>query len=197
MIIGPFILALLLINSVSQPLFLFPFALLTLFLSLKHKKKIVIILTLVTFLALPFFLIKTSSFSRLNSIIIEAKENYFIAIRGFERLYIHKESHTYEVGDILYLEGERSPLSFSTIESQFDFKDYINRKGVFYELEVSKITTKFKNPIRINTYRNYVLNKFSNESKSLVGSILFSLHDDSLILDNYQSLHMMRLISMS
>ena len=195
MIIGPFILALLLINGLFNPFFFIPFSLLLLVLCIRHKKRTPIYLFVSFIPLLPFFLTNKLSFR--HSLVIEAKENYFIVNRGFERLYVHMKSHTYDVGDILYLEGERVSLSFSTIESQFDFKDYLNRKGIYYELEISNITTKTKNPLRINAYRNYVLNKFSNESKSLVGSILFSVQDDSSILDNYQSLHMMRLISMS
>ena len=196
MMLGPFILAILSLTSLYKPFFIVPTLIFLIWLVLKTKKRILVILVGISPL-LPFFLTKLQTNTIHLSLVLEAKENYVIIQRGFERLYLHIKSHPYDVGDILSIEGERETLSFSMIEGQFDFQDYLNRKGVFYELDASHIEVKLKNPIRSKAYKNYVLSKFSESAKSLAGSILFSIDDDSSLLENYQSLHMLRLLSMS
>ena len=49
------------------------------------------------------------------------------------------KNHTYDIGDFLTINAKKEDLSFSTIESSFDFKSYLNKKGVFHALDVKKI----------------------------------------------------------
>ena len=132
-----------------------------------------------------------------DAVVVEVKDNYYIASSKLERLYIYEKSNSKEIGDILHLEGEKKELSFTIIESGFDFKDYLSKKGVAYELEVNKEEKIFSNPLRFKAYQDKFLSHFDNETRGIVGSILFSRNEDYESRDNLDSLHLNRLINAS
>lgn len=132
-----------------------------------------------------------------SGVVTEAKENYFILNSKFESLYVHEKNNSYEIGDVLSIKGKKKELDFSLVESQFDFKDYLNKKGIYIELVVEKITVTFSNFVRIKSYRSWFLSHFSNKSRGVISSILFSEHIENEITDNMESLHLARLISAS
>ena len=107
------------------------------------------------------------------------------------------KNHTYDIGDFLTINAKKEDLSFSTIESSFDFKSYLNKKGVFHALDVKKINVNFHNPIRIQDRREKFLSNFNQESRSIIGGILFSDSDDSEITANIKDLHLARFLSAS
>ncbi len=132
-----------------------------------------------------------------EGIVFEAKDNYFLFHSKGENLYVYQKEHNYEIGDYLKLEGKKTKLDFVVTESAFDFTDYLKKKGVKYEFSVTKVEVKFTNPIRINKYRKQFLSKFNDDQRSLIGAILFSIHDDSEDLTNISKLHISRLASAS
>ena len=131
------------------------------------------------------------------SVVVESKDNYYIVNSSFEKLYIYQREHHYEIGDILCLTGEKEELDFSTVESSFDFKDYLNKKGVYSQLYPSKIEVKFRNPLRIHQAKKEFLSHFSPNSRALIGSILFSMSSDEDIYSKGKELHLFRLLSNS
>ena len=126
-----------------------------------------------------------------------AKENYFLLNSGGERLYVYAKRHSYDIGDILTIEGTKEELSFTTIESSFDFKGYLNKRGVFHALSIKNVKVNFHNPIRIQKRREKFLSNFNNEQKSVIGAMLFSDGDDSEINANLKDLHLARFLSAS
>lgn len=132
-----------------------------------------------------------------QSVVVETKDNYFIASSTFEKLYISNKSNHYEIGDILLIYGKKQNLSFSTIESGFDFKEYLNNKGVYSELIVDKIEEKFLTPIRIKSVKDNFLSHFNDDTKAVVSSILFGNSMDGETSDLFRELHLIRLISNS
>ena len=74
--------------------------------------------------------------------VYQAKENYFLFNSGGERLYVYAKNHSYDIGDWLTIEGSKEDLSFTTLESAFDFESYLNKRGVYSALK-SK-TIKFR-----------------------------------------------------
>ena len=131
------------------------------------------------------------------SVVVESKDNYYIVNSSFEKLYIYQREHHYEIGDILYLTGEKEELDFSTVESSFDFKHYLNKKGVYSQLYPSKIEVKLRNPFRIHQVKKEFLSHFSPNSRALIGSILFSMSSDEDIYSKGKELHLYRLLSNS
>ena len=132
-----------------------------------------------------------------QGVVYTAKENYFLFNTKGERLYVYKKNHQYEIGDFLTIEGKKEDLSFTILESSFDFGKYLNKKGVFKALTVKSIKVYFSNPIRINERRNKLLNIFNDEEKSVIGSILFSDGEESEITSNIKELHLARFLAAS
>ena len=125
------------------------------------------------------------------------KENYFLFNSGGERLYVYSKGHSYDLGDYLTITGKKEELDFATLESAFDFEEYLNKKGVFHSLKVSHIEVKWHNFIRINEARKHVLSHFNQDEQSIVGAILFSDGGDSDITNSLNSLHLARFLSAS
>jgi len=132
-----------------------------------------------------------------SGFVYTAKENYFLLNSGGERLYVYSKGHSYDLGDYLSIEGKKEELDFVTLESGFDFKDYLHKKGVFHELNTKHIDVKWHNFIRINQARNKALSHFNSEERAIVGSILFSDGGESLTSEHIESLHLARFLSAS
>ena len=126
-----------------------------------------------------------------------AKENYFLLNSGGERLYVSMKNHTYDIGDYLTIKGTREELEFTTIESSFDFKSYLNKRGVYHSLKVKSVSVNFHNPIRIVARREKFLLNFNQEQRSIIGAMLFSDSDDSELTGNLKELHLARFLSAS
>lgn len=130
-----------------------------------------------------------------QGVIYEAKENYFLFNSGGERLYIYEKKHGHEIGDILKIEGEKRKLDFTVLESDFDFNDYLNRKGVFYSLEINEMKVVFSNPVRIRSYQEKFLSNFNETERSIIGAILFSKGEDSALRTTLDNLHLTRFLT--
>lgn len=135
--------------------------------------------------------------SEYKCLVIEVKENYFIASSSFEKLYIYEKNNSREIGDILTIKGDKKELSFQTIESQFDFKDYLNKKGVYSEIVNPKINVVFSNPIKIQQFMKRFLSQFDDNTSGLIGSLLFGSTKTGETASLFSELHLIRLISNS
>ena len=131
----------------------------------RFKKKIGLIAVGLTIIGVGISYIKIDiKKESYSGIVIDSHPNYFLLFSNGETLYSYNKNNEYEIGDYLKITGEKSPLSFTTLESQFDFKDYLNKKGVYYSLSAKKIETKFSNPIRIRKRREKFLSHFNGET---------------------------------
>lgn len=135
--------------------------------------------------------------STYKGLVYTAKENYVLINCGGERLYVYAKNNTYDIGDILTLEGSKEDLSFTTLESSFDFKEYLNKRGVFKAFNAKKIKVNFHNFIRLKERRKKFLSLFNEEQRSIVGAILFSEGEDSELSTNLRELHLARFLSAS
>ena len=130
-----------------------------------------------------------------SGFVIESKENYFILLSKGEKLYTYAKEHEYEVGDYLKITGTKEKFESTAIESQFNFEEYLHKKGVIYELKPNKINISFSIPFTLKEYKLHFLNHFSNEQASLISAILFSEGDDSDITNTLTSLHLSKFAS--
>ena len=135
--------------------------------------------------------------SSFNGIVYYASDNYFLFNSGGERLYVYAKNHAYDIGDVLSIEGQKEELSFTTIESSFDFKSYLNKRGVYSSLTAKKVEIKFHNFIRIHERREKLLSRFNEEERSVIGAILFSDGGDSSLTDSLRELHLARFLAAS
>ena len=131
------------------------------------------------------------------SVVEEVKENYFIINSTFERMYVYQKDHPYEIGDILLIRGEKEPFDSVTIESGFNFKEYLNNKGIYTQMYPNDIKVKFFTPFRLHKIKKEFLNRFDSNSRALIGSFLFSMGSDEEAYEQSQNLHLNRLLSNS
>ena len=149
-------------------------------------------------LGISYSLIKISNNKNAyTGVVYEAKDNYFLFNSGGERLYVYAKNHDYDIGDFLTISGNKEDFSFTSLESSFDFENYLNKRGVFHSLKVKSIKVNFHNFIRIHQRREKLLEQFSKEERGLVGAILFSDGDDSEINTTLRELHLARFLSAS
>ena len=135
--------------------------------------------------------------SEYSGIVEEVKENYFIFNSTFEKLYVYQREHSFEIGDILAIKGNKVPLDFEVLESSFNFQEYLNNKGVYSQIYPTSIEVKFSTPIRVFAFKKEFLSHFSSNSRALIGSFLFSMGSDEDVYSEMQSLHLNRLLSNS
>ena len=107
------------------------------------------------------------------------------------------KGHSYDIGDYLTIEGDKEALSFTTLESSFDFEKYLNKRGVYKSLTVKSVKVNFHNFIRINERRNKLLNNFNEEQRSIIGAMLFSDGGDSELNSTLKDLHLARFLAAS
>ena len=132
-----------------------------------------------------------------SGVVVEAKENYIIFSSSLERFYVYEKDSDYEIGDFLEIKGEKEELDFTVLESQFDFNEYLDRKGVYNELSVKEIKVNFSNPLKLKQYRENFLSHFDEDTRGVVSSVLFSQQLDSETVGIIKDLHLSRLISAS
>lgn len=132
-----------------------------------------------------------------RSVVIETKENYYIVSSSLEKLYIYEKENEREIGDIIELCGYKKDLSFSTLESGFDFKEYLNNKGIYSELVVTNCNVVFSTPFKIKAIKKQFLNNFNEDTKAVVSTILFGESQASNTTTLIKNMHLYRLISNS
>ena len=169
-----------------------------LFVLRRFRLKTFLICAFIIFLGTSISFIRISlNKNQYKGFVYQSKENYFLFNSGGERLYVKCQNNTYDIGDYLAIEGTKEDLSFTMIESSFDFKSYLNKRGVFKGLVIKNVKVKFHNPIRIQNRREKLLKNFNSETRSIIGAILFSDGDDSELSTNIRNLHLARFLSAS
>ncbi len=132
-----------------------------------------------------------------QGMVVEVKDNYYVFSSSLEKMYIYEPNHSHEIGDVLLISGEKKELDFATLESEFDFKDYLNRKGIYYELKYKSIEVKSENPIKLHKFKKEFLSKFDENTGSVISSLLFGESKSSEFTDLGREMHLMRLVSSS
>lgn len=168
-----------------------------------YKKEYRSVLVIISFILLGFLL----SFVRIDflhgqisssGIVLERKENYYIALINFERVYIYEKDHTKEVGDILNIKGYISNIDFETLESAFNFEEYLFNKGIRKQVKVSDESYIFKMLLRLSENKERFLNNFDENTKNLIDALLFNnKNSESEAILNFKELSLFILISTS
>ena len=172
--------------------------LLFLFLIYKRNKKLIVISISVILVGVGLSFIRPSfTKERYSGFITEVKDNYFIFSSSLEKFYVKENNNDREIGDYVSIKGYKSELDFITLESGFDFKQYLNNKGIYSELKIEEIEVKFYNPIKIHKFKKDFLNKFDENPRGIIGAILFASSKDNDFIEISSELHLMRLISSS
>lgn len=171
---------------------------LLLFIFYRHGKKIFVIAILLSLFGIGYSFVNIDrNKEQYEGFVYEAKDNYFLFLTGGERLYCYAKDNQYDIGDYLTITGYKRELNFTQIESSFDFAQFLNRKGVKYQIFATKTTVKFNNPLKLKLYREWFLNHFDKNTKSLINAVLFSSQDGSEVVKKIGDIHLLKLISAS
>lgn len=131
-------------------------------------------------------------------IVEKVSTNYYLVSNYVDHFYVYEKNNEVDEGDFLKLEGNLSRINFVTLESEFDFKNYLKTKGVEYQLYVKSKEVIFQNPINPKNIKQNFIDKYSEENQALLKSLLFSQTDyDSGIIKSSNSLNLISLISVS
>lgn len=113
-----------------------------------------------------------------TGIVYERKENYFLFKSGLSNFYVYQKNHNYEMFDIIKIKGNVIDISFSCLEGEFNFENYLYNKKVEKEIKNPKIEYKFYNPIRKQKIINLILEKYDSNSKVILSKLLFFDNND-------------------
>ena len=101
-------------------------------------------------IGLTFSLIKIENNPNDNvykGLVVEVHQNYYIFSSKYEKFYVYEENTNKECGDYLTISGYSKDNNFTNYESQFDFNDYLNNKGIRRTLVASNVEYQFRTSI--------------------------------------------------
>jgi competence protein ComEC len=114
-------------------------------------------------------------------LVIEERENYCILTNLLGKFYLPKEDLDLRLFDLVKIDGDVSRLSFTTLESEFDFARYLNVKGVDSRLYIAEIKKVIDFPMSLSDYKIATLSRLDDPwAQEIVGSLLFSLKEEEL-----------------
>ena len=143
------------------------------------RKFVIVILLFASGVVIPKIPIKANPGPTYVGYVIDARDNYYIFQSKFEKYYVYLEDNDLEIGDKLVLKGEVKPFKSTSYESQFDFRKYLENKGITEELNVKAIESKRQSLIRIHHFKRKFLNKFDENTSTLISAFLFNDKDYS------------------
>ncbi len=162
---------------------------------LNNKIKIYSLVALLIGIGLGNIKIQSFQTDNITGLVITKKDSYFILYDGLERFYVKNSDYSIKLYDIVKLEGSISELHFTTLESSFDFEEYLNNKGIYRAITIYKYSTIFSCPIDFEGYKENVINNFeSEEVQSFVSAILFNDIDYSS--STYQTFDVLRITNL-
>ncbi len=133
-----------------------------------------------------------------SGIVIETKANYFLFRNGIRTYYVYEKETEREVGDVLEINGKKEEMKETTYEGRFSFREYLLTRGIRYSINPKTISVKKEMPLRLRKKEKEFLSHFSNETRSLIDSLLFdkrNYHDETI--QNASSLGILYLFSSS
>lgn len=164
------------INTIFIGISLLFFAIIIIFKKYRHDRKFLITgITLFTlFLIIGF--IELQSFqdsSNFNGVVIKRSDGYFIVFDGIERIYVKSDDTNIGLFDFITINGNYYDLDFASIESEFDFKKYLQNQGINRQIYINSYTHKIKFNINCSICKNMILSKLLTEkSKVFVNTLL-------------------------
>ncbi len=109
--------------------------------------------------------------------VVEAKKNLLQSHQ--EKFYVYEKDNNYEFGDYIVVSGNPTKLSFTTYESQFNFQEYLNNKGVKREIKANIIDVKYRSFLKIKAFKSQLLSRYDENAASLINAFLFNEKDYS------------------
>ena len=141
---------------------------------LKFKYCFYILLSIVIFVSIiRVFIIKKESLYNGNEedflvTVYSVKKDIkdVLIVTGKEKMICYYENFPFNVGDILKVKGNLSKVKNNTIPNLFNYNEYLQSKGIYYELKISDIKLVNKNNNFFTRIRSSIENRIRNISHS-------------------------------
>lgn len=117
--------------------------------------------------------------------VVRTSDTYFLILTPKGVLYLKSELNP-GIGSILKVSGVGKPLIFFKFDGDFDFAEYLGRRGCFTELSDPIVTEKLLIPNISGAYRDWCLQGLDGENRALVSSFLFAKGSGGI--ENYDQL---------
>ena len=114
-----------------------------------------------------------------SGIIVRDSSSYFVLLTLRGKFYVSAKDHSYELFDLVRVNGFAKPYFHANYESQFDFGEYLRLKGVTYEISSKSIEMILGNPIRMKSYGASMTGFLDENARPLFRSLLFNQKDYS------------------
>lgn len=114
-----------------------------------------------------------------SGLVVDARDSYFLLETFDGRYLVYEENSTRERFDIVTVSGVSSELRVAHYESRFSFEEYLNKKGVYHEIEGAEVSSLFAFPFRFRERGLDFLAHFGEETSHLIDSLLFGRSDAS------------------
>ena len=111
---------------------------------------------------------------------------------------MYEKGNNYDEGDILRISGNVREFSTTTIESQYDFTDYLKTYCVKNRVYASKVEVIIDNPFSTKDFSSRYLDQYNDDAKFVISSINFgSKNYDSDLMNEYKDLSVISLLANS
>ena len=88
------------------------------------------------------------------------KDNkYTITFRGSEKIITQIDNFPYNVGDIVYVKGNLEEIKNNTIPNLFNYKKYLQSRGICWKLNISEIKLLKENSNILNKVKSKIISK--------------------------------------
>ena len=117
-----------------------------------------------------FGLVDFRSFQNANNftgLVIKRSGGYFVIFDGLERIYVKSDDLNIGLFDIVQISGNFSDITSNAIESEFDFKNYLESQGVTRQIYLNSYTHILKLNINCSLFYNSIISRLSSE-KSII-----------------------------
>ena len=129
-------------------------------------------------------------------IVTTAKENYYIISNYVSKFYVYERDNPINAGDIIYFEGKTDKLEFVTLESEFNFTEYLQNLGVYKELKVTKKSTVLNSFSKNKEYQERMKGNLSDEYYDIFRIIFYGEYNTEL-RENFINLNLIYVLGAS
>ena len=112
-----------------------------------------------------------------KGMVIESKSNYFVLLSGWRKLYVSQPANTFEIFDIVTVNGSVKEVHFKALESRFDFQNYLYFQGITREITVKSVIVEVESLLKLREFQSLLTSGLSETTKSFVNSYVFGATD--------------------
>ncbi len=115
-------------------------------------------------------------------------DKYTITFNGKEKIISYVKEFPYDVGDIVKVKGSLSKPKNNTIPSTFNYRVYLQSRGILWELNINEINIVKRNSNLLNKIKSIVINRI-NENKYKEYLYVYLLGDTSYFLNETRNIY--------